>query len=207
MSLIRLYCGRPLSAVALFLAAIAGFASLLINSNWDASSDTFDDDVIKGYRELWASPVDIAGGLDAFKSALRQDPASPLRWEDLGGALLKTGRLDQANYCFQQAIQLAPHVPAVQMRLANFEMQTGETLKALATMRGILAETAAYDEIIFSYYQRLAVTTAELLANGIPDTPRAARAFFLYSLSRHDTARTQVIREWSESRGLMHVER
>jgi tetratricopeptide (TPR) repeat protein len=209
MSWTKLSYERPLPAVALLVVALGGFASLLVSINWAGTNNmsSADDVVINGYRALWASPVDMASSLSAFEAALRGDPASPLRWQDLGGAFLKAGRLKQADYCFQQAIHLAPHVPAVQMRLANFEMQTGQTLKALAVMREILAETAAYDEIIFSYYQRLALATGDILDNGIPETPRAATAFFLNSLPEHDSAKTHAIQKWAAAHGLMQMDK
>jgi Tfp pilus assembly protein PilF len=207
MALSKLCRGRPSSAVALIFLALVSFALLLVNNNWAGTNQMSSEDemVARGYRALWASPVDINASLSAFESALRQDPASPLRWEDLGGALLTAGRPGQASYCFRQAIRLAPHVPAVQMRFANFQMQAGRTIDALTLMRDILGETAAYDEVIFSYYQRLELQIDQVLDNGIPKTPRAVAAFFQNSLQQHDADKTRAIQKWAEARGLMHV--
>ncbi|MBV9404721.1 MAG: O-antigen ligase family protein, partial [Acidobacteriaceae bacterium] len=52
--------------------------------------------------------------------ALQRDSAAPLRWCDLGDALLKTENFGQARYCFSNALKLAPYTPPVLMRAANF---------------------------------------------------------------------------------------
>src|SRR5262249_6885668 len=44
---------------------------------------------------------------------LRRDSAAPLRWCDLGEALLKSGQTEQAGYCFSTALALGPNIPPV----------------------------------------------------------------------------------------------
>jgi hypothetical protein len=82
-------------------------------------------------------------------------------------------------------------------------MQTGKLEDALSQMRGVLEQTAAYDEIIFSYYNRLGLAPSVVLRKGIPETPRAAAAFFSSSLSQHDNTKTRAIWNWASARRLI----
>lgn len=97
------------------------------------------------------------GKWEELREALRQEPASPYRWCDLGEALLEDEqKKEKARYCFQQAQKQAPNVPSIWMRLAFFHFQMEETEAAIQCSARVLKMAPDYDQVIFSYYDRLA---------------------------------------------------
>src|SRR5450432_3808080 len=63
--------------------------------------------------------------IQAFRSALILEPASPFRWCDLGEAYLLGGDVEKARVCYLRGSALGPRMPPVQLRLCNFQIRTG----------------------------------------------------------------------------------
>ncbi len=114
---------------------------------------------------------------------VRRDPAAPGRWGDLGEAMLKAGRVEQARTCFANALALGPNIPPVLLRTATFYYDAGEHKRALAQSSRVLENTDAYDADIFDWYSETKMPVAEILGNGLPSEKRASRAYLRYLMS------------------------
>ena len=114
--------------------------------------------------------------------AVRRDPASPQRWCDLGEAMLRSGRVEQARHCFANALALGPNIPPVLLRAAHFYHDVGEHERALAQTSRVLEQTDAYDDVIFNWYGEKNMPVAELLADGLPSAPRVPQAYLRHSI-------------------------
>lgn len=99
-----------------------------------------------------------------YQEALRRDPASAYRWADLAEAFYAAGDTPRARQSFDRALQLGPHILPVSVRDANFHFQLGEPDQALASSARILATAPDYDEILFSYLDRLVPDPNQVLA-------------------------------------------
>jgi hypothetical protein len=136
-----------------------------------------------------------------LREALARDPASAYRWCRLGEALDEAGQRRTARYSFLRAAELAPNVPPVLMRAANFHFTNGATEDGLACTRRILALVRDYDAAIFGTWSRLGVPEEEVLAHGFPPVHAARTAYFhhvLESDSAPAAARTWI---WLERAG------
>jgi cytochrome c-type biogenesis protein CcmH/NrfG len=132
----------------LFSAALLLLVSRQFAGQPDASS------VERGFAAMEDNSAPGShGSIDAFRIALSNDPASPFRWCDLGEAYLIGGDLEKAEYCYRRGAALAPHVPAVALRLCNFQVRTGAT-DCLADLLTI----PAYREMVLSDYTRLGLS-------------------------------------------------
>jgi hypothetical protein len=136
--------------------------------------------VVAGYRNLWSGdPANTpSAALEDFRSALRNNPASPYRWCDLGEALLRSGDEKNARYCFRQAVALSPHGPPVLLRAANFYLSVQDKPEAFENLARVLQEDAYYD-IVFNYFDRFGFDTKDILDRGMP-TEYAAKSWFLH---------------------------
>jgi O-antigen ligase len=114
--------------------------------------------------------------------AVRRDPASPQRWCDLGEAMLRSGRVEQARLCFANALALGPNIPPVLLRAAHFYHDVGEHERALAQTSRVLEQTHAYDDVIFNWYREKKMPVAELLDDGLPGAPRVFQAYLRHSI-------------------------
>lgn len=108
-----------------------------------------------------ASPVaqELPDSVEALRGALSSEPASPFRWCDLGEAYAIQGDFEKAEYCALRGASLAPHVPAVKLRLCNLEIRIGDATRASACLADLLRTEPAYREMILSDYQRLGIKT------------------------------------------------
>jgi cytochrome c-type biogenesis protein CcmH/NrfG len=97
--------------------------------------------------------------VEAFRTALSADPASPFRWCDLGEAYAIQGDLEKAEYCSRRGAALAPLVPAVKLRLCNLEIRIGDETRITACLADLLQTEPAYRQMILSDYQRLGIKT------------------------------------------------
>lgn len=131
---------------------------------------------------------------ELFK-ALRRDPNSPNRWCDTGDAMRRAGRDGDAQYCYTQALRLAPHIPPVLMQAADFYYASHETNRALDQMSRVLADTDTYDDFIFAWYAQKGLPIGEVLAHGLPQGPRAAAAY-LRDLMASDGPGTKEAWNW-----------
>src|ERR1035437_7674706 len=139
------------------------------------------------------------GKREELREALRQEPASPYRWCDLGEALLEDGQKEKARYCFQQAEKLAPNVPPIWMRAAFFHFQMEETEAAIQCSARVLKTAPDYDQALFNYYDRLARSVEEVLPHlGAARPP--ARASLRPLLGAGAAGRAGTAWEWLRER-------
>ena len=154
----------------------------------------------EGYRQIWRGHAEAA--VASFEDALGADAAFPYRWSDLGDALLNAGRTDQAGYCFERALVLAPHDPQIRLRAANFRFRVGDTGQALKLDSAVLSQVPDYDGAIFLYYLRLGGALDRVLDEGIGADPRAAAEFYRF-LAARDAAYADATWHWLEQRGFV----
>jgi hypothetical protein len=126
----------------------------------------------------------ILAGLDASGDAqaaitalLVEDPANPAVWATYAEFLNARGQTAKAAEAFDQALVLGPGISPTLMRAANFDFTHDRSVQGLRLAHQILAQTYAYDEIVFSYLQSTHLPIAELFSSAIPATPRVARSW------------------------------
>src|ERR1039458_3556777 len=122
--------------------------------------------------------VDAAGaGRDAVAALVDADPANPLVWCAYAQVLSVHGETQQAQSAFDHAVSLGPGMSPVLMRAANFDFTHGRREHGLLLSARILAQTSAFDEIIFSSLQRADAPLGTLLGTAIPAESRPAQAW------------------------------
>ncbi len=139
-----------------------------------------------------------------FKRALVLDPASAYQWADLGETLLDAHRPDAATYCFQCALAAGPRNPAILVRAANFYFSLGQYAETMRCLSAVLRnpELSAYDTAAFLTYARMGVPIREILNNGIPQTPLAARLFLSFLMESGQVADSEATWDWISEHSL-----
>lgn len=115
-----------------------------------------------------------------FASLVSEDPSNPFAWCTYADYLSLSGRPDEASAAFDHAIDLGPNMPPVLMRAANFDFTHGRVESALPLSNRILADTNAFDEILFSYLTHTNLAMAQVLGAAIPTAPRPAQAWLAW---------------------------
>ena len=115
-----------------------------------------------------------------FASLVSEDPANPFAWCTYADYLSLSGRPDEAGAAFDHAIDLGPNMPPVLMRAANFDFTHGRVERALPLSNRILADTPAFDEILFSYLTHTNLAMAQVLGAAVPASPRPAQAWLAW---------------------------
>ncbi|MEO8663312.1 MAG: tetratricopeptide repeat protein [Bryobacteraceae bacterium] len=126
-----------------------------------------------------------------YEFLVRRDPAAASRWCDLGQSLLALKRNEEAQNAFQRAHDLAPHVPAVLMRVANAQFQLGKPQAAVPYMKAVLDSVRDYDNAIFSSYDRIGLNADEVLRSGLPDS--AQPSYLRYLMEANQTAGANIV--------------
>ena len=144
----------------------------------------------------------LEASLSNFKTAVRSDPASPFRWCDLADAYVASGDLAKARYCFSRAKSLGPNSPIVQLRFASFCLHAGDPQTAITLLSNVLKEAPRYDDIVFSYYQRIGLSVPEILERGMPVDSRPANQFFQRVLAAGTPAQALTVWRWICSHSL-----
>jgi tetratricopeptide (TPR) repeat protein len=116
-------------------------------------------------------------------TALRRDPDAAFRWCDLGEARLRAGRVEQARECFSTAMALAPNIPPMRLRAANFYFDIHDGEQGLAQTARVLESSAVYDSAIFDRYGRERMAAAKVLRDGLPRNERAWQSYLRYLMS------------------------
>lgn len=164
-------------ALGLLLAA-----SWLSNGSAPSAPQTMAN---QAYRQLWASHTDgPEGAIRLFRQALKDDPAFPFRWSDLGDALAASGDRPAAEYCFRRAVILAPQSPQIAMRAANFRFGEGDRASGLRLTGAVLRMTPDYNAMVFNSWLRLGGDVNTLLTTGARDDAAVAGNFFRFLLTR-----------------------
>lgn len=108
---------------------------------------------------------------------LTEDPSNPSAWCTYAELLARRGDEAGAQAAFAKAVALGPGMSPVLMRAANYAFSRGRWEDVFALSRRVLAQTGAYDQIIFSYFPRSASTVPRLLESSMPADPRAAASW------------------------------
>jgi hypothetical protein len=87
------------------------------------------------------------------------------------------------------------------MRAMFFHLQGDETAAALDSSARVLKIVPYYDEVIFSYYDRLVPTVAEVLPH-LGDNARAGQAYFRHLLKSGSTEDAAIAWTWLRDRSL-----
>jgi O-antigen ligase len=132
-------------------------------------------------------------------AALRRDPASPVRWCDLGEALASRRQLDQARYCFSNALALGPYVPIVLTRASHFYFDQHDEKGALEQNARVLERTAAYDASIFAWYAEKKFPVALVLSHGLAGDRRASQAYLGYWMAQDNVDNVTTVWNWIAS--------
>jgi hypothetical protein len=108
------------------------------------------------------------------------DPLNPFLWADAAES-------ENSETKFLEAARLAPHQPAILIRVANFYVGRDDYRGALPYLRRVLSLTQAYNGIVFNYYLRAGVPLATL----IPSEPKQSAAFLYHLMAnQHPEAPT-----------------
>ena len=142
--------------------------------------------------------------LPLMQRALLQDNASAYKWTDLGDVELAAGHLAQAQNCFEQALQAAPHSPVILFRAANFDWQTGDATGALRKLYRVLSnpELADVYDTAFLTYSRLKVPLPTVLALGVPEQRLPAERFLRFTMLRQNVDSASGIWQWMSAHNL-----
>jgi O-antigen ligase len=128
--------------------------------------------------------------------AIRRDAAAPSRWCDLGEAMLRSGRVQQARDCFSTALALGPDVPPILLRAAKFYHGLQEKQRALEQTSRVLEKTAFYDAFIFDWYSEKKEPVTAILTWGLPGGPRATQAYLGYLMALDNRADAAKVWDW-----------
>jgi hypothetical protein len=131
------------------------------------------------------SKVDAEGaGRSNLEALLQEDSSNPSAWCTYAELLARNGDIEGAQRAFAQAVTLGPSMAPVLMRAVNFDFghsrDHGRIDDARALSKRILAETGAFDEVIFSYLSHSGTPLPEVLEASLPAQPRAAEAWLAW---------------------------
>jgi len=144
------------------------------------------------------NPQDQSLALANLEEALRRNVASPVRWCDVGEALLRLGRIKEAKYCFQRALELGPQSPPVFWRTAQFYAQIQEPRLSQVYMGKVLALMPQYEELVFGAYVSGQRDVVDTLEYGIPRQSRLQQDYFRYVLVHDKAENAEKAWQWLE---------
>jgi tetratricopeptide (TPR) repeat protein len=157
---------RRILLAAFSLALAAGAARLRVAST-DAVAKAAEAAM---YSQDRALPVTL------YREALRLDDASPYRWADLAEALAADGRVRDAGQCFDRALTLAPSVPQIWVRHANFCFLHEQPERALDSAVRVLDCVPDYDSVLFHDFDEM-LPKPETIAAALGGRPRPLRSW------------------------------
>lgn len=152
-----------------------------------------------------------------YREALRRDPGSPYRWADLADALYLAGKGPEARRLYDGAIRLAPGIPQIVARAANFhrlapgipqiavraanfhflEHRPEEGLRQAARA---LRMVEAFDAVLFRSFDRLVGNAAAVLRE-IGGDPRSSIAYTRHLISTSQPDEARVAWQWCRDQG------
>jgi O-antigen ligase len=199
-------------ALAMAVVLIVYAAARLVfdsqfSSNADAESRFCSFGICDTDAVMTAAALSHGGRVDRVPAAqvlqaLARDPANPNRWCDTGARMVTLGRLADAGYGYSRAVTLGPHIPPILIQAADFDFAGGRLPAAFGRMRTILADTSEFDATVFAWYSQHNLPAAEILRQGLPAGPRAARSYLRELLADDDAARAKQVWNWIAARGL-----
>ena len=151
-------------------------------------------------------PSNIPVVLANLQEALRRNSASPYRWCDLGQALRQAGRIEEARYCYSQALKLGPSISPVLWRTALFYLRIKERRQALKYMAELLQLAPDHRNLIFSIYLLNVGDVVETFEFGIPKEGPLAKDYFAYIVKNARAEDVHKAWHWIETSGVLDSE-
>jgi O-antigen ligase len=153
-----------------------------------------------------AESLDQAGNVAAVPEAellkaLRREPNSPDRWCDAGAGFFRSGDWNKAEYCMSRALALGPHIPPVLMRVSDSYFGLHEADQAIEQRSHVLRDTDTYDDLIFDWYATRGFSASAVLAHGLPEGPRASRAYLHRLISLENSRDAAEAWDWNVRHG------
>jgi hypothetical protein len=139
--------------------------------------------------------AETAGGAGAerlFQEALERDEASAYRWCDVGEAMLQDGQVVKARYCFRRALELAPGIPQIRVRDANFHFRIDEPEEGLRSAAKVLDTVPDYDAVLFSYFDAMVPEVRDVLTE-IGGDRRVSRAYLQHLMAAGNAAWAEIV--------------
>jgi hypothetical protein len=127
------------------------------------------------------SKIDSDGADNANLAALlMEDPSNPSAWCTYAERLAQTGNVAGAQGAFAHAVSLGPGMAPVLMRAANFDFSQGQWSAGFALSKRVLAQTGAFDQVVFSYLPHAKIATPQVLESALPAQQRSASAWLAW---------------------------
>lgn len=123
-------------------------------------------------------------------------PADAYAWAALAEYATTSGASADARKALNRAVELAPAVSQILMRRVNLCFETGDYTCVLYDGRKVMSQSAAYDGILFLYYRTLGVELEDVLKLGLPEEPRAAQGWAIYT-TKDANSSFRVLRTWN----------
>jgi hypothetical protein len=148
--------------------------------------------------------VDAQGmDLGNVSAVLNLDPSNPLVWCTYAELLSAGGQTPQAASAFEQAVALGPGMSPVLMRTANFDFAQGRLDHGFAMTNRILGQTAAFDQLLFSYLTHSGVPVSRLAGVAVPPSPRAPKNWFSWLRASGSDADLRDLWSWMRQNHLL----
>ena len=87
-----------------------------------------------------AQGSDYSAAAGEFRQAVEANPRLAEGWFDLAGALLQTGKIDEAIQTFPKAIALAPRWPEAHFQFALALLKSGQQERALSELHVVIEQ-------------------------------------------------------------------
>ena len=216
-----LHVGRLAVPLLSFIGVVAAGAELSISKRLQRDFNTSQklcgyylcDDVVVAWHaynlQVKGDPASMAVAVPVLRDLLVRDPASALRWADLGDVFTQAGSIEKARSGFDRAVNLGHTSPGILISAGNFYIIAGERPRGLGYLARTLALTSGSDASIFSFLMFRRVSIEDLLGYGVPPEKRAAQSFLRYLISQPRLAQvrplladTRKTWEWMAARHL-----
>lgn len=178
---------------ALTVAGAAGQLTLASRLERDSRSSVSlcrwyvcDDATVVTYaydQQLKGDRPSLSTAIRLLQDTLVRDPASALRWADLGDALADAGSIDKARVCFDRAVSLGHTSARILISAGDFYLRYGDRSRGISYLTRTLALTPERNSSVFGYFTARKANVEEVLANGFPAEPRTAQAYLRHVMS------------------------
>jgi hypothetical protein len=131
---------------------------------------------------------------------LQQDPNNPDAWCTYAEFHALRREDQEAANAFKQALALAPQIPSIAMRAANFYFTHDRRDEGFRMSKRILSQTRSFDEVLFSYAAQSGLPMQEQAESAIPPLQRPAKSWLLWMISpdtQQDTPPAQILSAWT----------
>jgi len=161
------------------------------------------DDLIldSAKRATGGGPSHMPVVLANLQEALRRNVVSPNRSCDLGQVLRQARRIDEARYCYSEAMELGSRNPPVLWKTALFYMRIKEQRNTLKYMAQLLELAPEYKDLIFYIYVVNIRNVADTLEFGIPKQRQIAQDYFRYIVNKGPAKDVKKSWNWMKANG------